>query len=74
MKEIKIKTEYIKLDSLLKYADVAGSGGEAKFLIKSGLVNLNGQTATERGKKIRQNDIIEVYDEDGKVVEKIVIV
>ncbi|SHK00489.1 RNA-binding S4 domain-containing protein [Paramaledivibacter caminithermalis] len=60
MKEIFIETEYIRMDQLLKYANIAGTGGEAKILIKQGLVKVNGEIVTQRGKKIRNRDIVEV--------------
>lgn len=66
MKKVKIKTEFIKLDSLLKYAEIAHTGGEAKALILDGFVKLNGEVVTQRGKKIRPNDVIEV---DGVSIE-----
>lgn len=49
---IKIDKEYIKLGELLKYAKVVSQGSEAKYLIKDGQVQLNGETVLERGKKI----------------------
>jgi ribosome-associated protein len=48
------------MDQLLKYANIAGTGGEAKILIKQGLVKVNGEIVTQRGKKIRNRDIVEV--------------
>ena len=59
---IKITGEYIKLDSLLKYALVVASGGEAKMLIGDGQVFVNGKVCTSRGKKIRPGDIIRIHD------------
>ena len=60
---IKLTTEFIKLDALLKVAGVADSGGQAKQLIKEGLVSVNGESATRRGKKIRPGDVAEVDSE-----------
>ena len=57
---IKLTTEFIKLDALLKVAGVADSGGQAKHLIRGGLVSVNGELATQRGKKIRRGDLVEV--------------
>ena len=51
-----IEGDYIKLDQLLKAASIADSGGQAKHLINSGLVKVNGAVAIERGKKIRSGD------------------
>ena len=53
MEKIQIDTEFIKLDSLLKFAALVGTGGEAKYVISEGLVEVNGETCTQRGKKIR---------------------
>ncbi|GAA3642225.1 S4 domain-containing protein YaaA [Asaccharospora irregularis] len=68
MIEVKIDSEYIKLDQFLKLADVASTGGHAKFLILEGLVKLNGEIEIRRGKKIRPGDIIEVEGSKIKVV------
>ena len=56
METITIHTEYIKLDALLKYAALVGTGGEAKTVIAEGLVSVNGEVCTMRGKKIRAGD------------------
>ena len=50
MEKIAIDTEFIKLDSLLKFAAAVGTGGEAKFVINEGLVFVNGEVCTQRGK------------------------
>ena len=52
MKTVKIETPFIKLDSLLKLADLVSSGGEAKMVIQDGLVKVNGEVCTMRGKKL----------------------
>lgn len=59
-KIIKLTTDFIKLDSLLKLARVASSGGQAKTLIQGNWVSLNGTPTTQRGRKIRPGDIVEV--------------
>ena len=56
MKIIEIYTTYIKLDQFLKLADLCGSGGEAKEMIQSGKVFVNGETETRRGKKLINGD------------------
>ncbi|MBO7472740.1 MAG: RNA-binding S4 domain-containing protein [Ruminococcus sp.] len=58
--KIKITTEFIKLDALLKFASLVGSGGEAKQLIQNGDVLVNGEVCTMRGKKIRSGDKVEL--------------
>lgn len=68
MIDVKIDSEYIKLDQFLKLADVASTGGHAKFLILEGLVKLNGEIEIRRGKKIRPGDIIEVEGAKIRVV------
>ena len=60
--EIKISTEFIKLDALLKFASLVGSGGEAKMLIQDGKVLVNGEVCTMRGKKIRSGDVVKLED------------
>ena len=60
---VSIKTEYIKLDALLKYAALVGSGGEAKIRIQEGEVLVNGEVCTMRGKKLRPGDTVTLGDE-----------
>ncbi len=59
MEKIAIETEFIKLDALLKFAALVGTGGEAKYAIGEGLVRVNGEVCTMRGKKIRPGDTVE---------------
>lgn len=61
MEKITITTEFIKLDSLLKYAALVGTGGEAKYVIAEGMVSVNGEVCTQRGKKIRPGDRV-IFD------------
>lgn len=61
-KEIPIKSEHIKLDSLLKYAGLCITGGEAKSLIEEGFVFYNGESCTMRGKKVRPGDQVTLND------------
>lgn len=60
--EIEIRTEFIKLDSFLKFAGVTDTGGQAKELVLEGLVHVNGEVCTMRGKKIRPGDVVEIDD------------
>ena len=55
-KKVPIQTEYIKLDSLLKFAGVLETGGQAQEAIQSGQVSVNGEPCTQRGKKLRPGD------------------
>ena len=67
---IKIKTEYIKLDSLLKFAGIAETGSFAKMMIAEETIKVNGEKCTARGKKIRSGDIVSVRNIDLKVVNE----
>ena len=58
--KVKIRTEFIKLDALLKFAGLCDTGGFAKELVQQGQVKVNGEICTMRGKKIRPGDVIEV--------------
>ncbi|MBR0466177.1 MAG: RNA-binding S4 domain-containing protein [Clostridia bacterium] len=58
MREITIKTPFIKLDSLLKFAGLCDSGGIAKAIIQSGEVTVNGEVCLMRGKKIKNGDTV----------------
>lgn len=64
MEKIKIDTEFIKLDSLLKFAALVGTGGEAKYVISEGMVTVNGEVCTMRGKKIRPGDKVSFADNE----------
>ena len=61
MTEITITTEFIKLQDLLKLANLVGTGGEAKIVIQEGEVCVNGEVCTMCGKKIRPGDTV-AYD------------
>ena len=64
MEKIKINTEFIKLDSLLKFAALVGTGGEAKYVISEGLVSVNGEVCTMRGRKIYPGDRVEFAENE----------
>lgn len=53
-----ITGEYIRLDSLLKFMQLAETGGDAKLMIQEGAVAVNGEICTQRGRKLRPGDII----------------
>lgn len=59
VKRLKITGEYIKLDSALKLAGFAATGGHAKLMIQNGEVKVNGEVCTARGKKLRSGDGVE---------------
>lgn len=60
----KIETEFIRLDALLKFSGAAMTGGEAKILIQEGLVKVNNEVCTMRGKKLRHNDVVVLEEQD----------
>ena len=64
MERIQITTEFIKLDALLKFAALVGTGGEAKMVIADGMVSVNGETCTMRGKKIHPGDTVRFGDSE----------
>ena len=68
IEEIGIRTEFIKLDSFLKYAGVTDTGGQAKEAVLAGLVTVNGKVCTMRGKKIRPGDVVSIDDLELHVV------
>ncbi len=50
----------MKLDQFLKWRGVSGTGGQAKLLIQSGAVRVNGEVETRRGRKLRRGDRVAV--------------
>mgnify|MGYP003437538275 CR=1 FL=1 len=69
MEIIKLRDDYIKLGQAIKAANLVGSGVEAKFVIQDGLVKVNGQTETQRGKKLYAGDKVE-FDGETILIEK----
>ena len=70
--EVKLTTEFIKLDQLLKYAGIAYSGAEAKDMVINGYASVNGEVCTMRGKKIRSGDVVTLDFEDDSFEIKVV--
>lgn len=68
MDELKIKTPFIKLDSLLKFSGIAADGTDAKYLISEGCVKVNGETELRRGRKIYPDYEIKV-EYEGQIAE-----
>ena len=69
MEEIKIHTDFIKLDDLLKFAGMLGTGGMAKAVIQDGLVKVDGEVCLMRGKKLRGGEVVEFNGQTVKVVK-----
>ena len=65
MHTIQLREDFIKLGQALKAAGLSESGVDAKFAIQDGLVKVNGQVETQRGKKLMSGDVIEF---DGETV------
>ncbi|CAI6079390.1 MULTISPECIES: S4 domain-containing protein YaaA [unclassified Paenibacillus] len=63
MKQVSIRTEYIKLDQFLKLADCIPTGGMAKAILQEGLVRVNKESEERRGRKLYPGDIVEVDGE-----------
>ena len=57
---VEITTDFIKLDSFLKFAGVAETGGQGKEMVTEGLVKVNGEVCTMRGKKLRNGDVVTI--------------
>ena len=68
MENIKIHTEYIKLDDLLKFSGLVVTGGQAKAVILEGIVKVDGEVCLMRGKKLRGGEIVEFEGNKVKVV------
>ena len=66
MSKVSICTEFIKLDSFLKFTGACSTGGEAKERVQSGEILVNGEICYMRGKKLRFGDVVEL---DGKTYE-----
>ena len=67
MEIIKLREEYIKLGQALKAAGLVESGVDAKFVIVDGLVKVNGEIATQRGKKMVDGDLVEYEGQQIKI-------
>ncbi|MDR0491037.1 MAG: RNA-binding S4 domain-containing protein [Oscillospiraceae bacterium] len=59
IKRVPVTGEYIRLDSLLKFASVVSTGGEAKIIIQSGEVLIGGKQCFQRGRKIRPGSLVQ---------------
>ena len=64
METITISTEFIRLQDLMKLANMVSSGGEAKQLIQDGQVLVNGEACLQRGKKLRPGDTVTFQSRD----------
>ena len=62
-----IYTEFIKLQDAMKYANIVYSGGEAKQMILDGMVSVNGEVCTMRGKKLRGGEVVYIPEIDEEI-------
>lgn len=69
MEIIKLRENYIKLGQALKAAGLVESGVDAKYAIEDGLVSVNGQVATQRGKKLVEGDLVSYEGQTIKIVK-----
>lgn len=60
--KIKISGDFIKLDSLLKFAGLTETGGIAKEIISEGRIKYNGEVCLMRGKKVYKGDIVTIEE------------
>ena len=67
MKIVKIKTEYIELQQLLKMEDYISSGGQAKYYLQENEVYVNGELESRRGRKLRAGDVIKIDKEEYQI-------
>ncbi len=68
MTAVEIRDDFIKLGQLLKLANLVSSGVEAKVVIQDGLVKVNGEVETRRGKKIYPQDVVEYNGQEVTVI------
>lgn len=66
--QIKITTEYIKLDQMLKFSGLALSGADAKEIIAQGRIMVDGEVCLMRGKKIREENKVYIPEIDTELV------
>ena len=69
METIKLRDEYIKLGQAVKAAGLVESGVEAKYAVEDGNVKVNGEVATQRGKKLVDGDVVAYKGETIKIVK-----
>ena len=66
METLRLRDDFIKLGQALKAAGLVESGVDAKFVVQDGLVKVNGQIETQRGKKLVAGDVVEF---DGQTIK-----
>ncbi|HVE63751.1 MAG TPA: RNA-binding S4 domain-containing protein [Mycobacteriales bacterium] len=69
-RDVEIRDDFIRLGQLLKLADLAGTGADAKVLLESGGVTVNGEVETRRGRKLVGDDVVETWSGVARVVRR----
>ena len=69
MQEVYIKTEFIKLGQALKLSGIVGSGTDAKFIIADGLVSVDKEIETRRGRKLFGGEVVTFEDNSFKILK-----
>ncbi len=69
MEIIKLRDEFIKLGQALKAANLVEDGVEAKYVIQDGLVTVNGEVDTRRGRKLYDGDVVSYDGQEIKIVK-----
>jgi ribosome-associated protein len=67
MRDVAIDSDMIRLGQFLKLADLIDTGGEAKILIASGDVTVNGEVDTRRGRQLHPGDVVDVQGRSARV-------
>ena len=67
--ELKLRDEFIKLGQALKAANLVEDGVEAKYVIQDGLVTVNGEVDTRRGRKLYDGDVVAYDGQEIKIVK-----
>lgn len=67
MRKIAIKTDYITLSQFLKLSNIAQSGGEAKFILQTSKILVNGEKDNRKGRKLYRSDRVLVENEEFEI-------
>ena len=65
---VKIDTDFIQLQSFLKFKGISETGGQAKEFIQDGIIRVNGEVCTARGKKLRNGDVVSAFGTDYEII------
>ncbi|MBQ9517163.1 MAG: RNA-binding S4 domain-containing protein [Eubacterium sp.] len=65
-----ISTDFIQLQSFLKFKGISETGGQAKEFIQDGIIRVNGEVCTARGKKLRNGDVVSAFGTDYIIVNE----